>query len=143
MPLHPEIAAHLAAGAALGLPPLRAMSAVDARTRADAEERVAGAAVRSTEMISIPVDGGTIAARVYRPLGADGVLPAIVYIHGGGWVLGSNLAFLTELLRNRLKAGLLRQLQQALHLFERAGLIAAPRYAEGAIRLTYFVIPSA
>lgn len=89
MPLHPEIAAHLAAGAALGLPPLRAMSAVDARARADAEERVAGAEVKSTEMVSIPVEGGTIGARIYRPLGADGVLPAIVYIHGGGWVLCS------------------------------------------------------
>jgi acetyl esterase len=89
MPLHPEIAAHLAVGAALGLPPLRAMSAQDARARADAEPRVAGAAVKSTEMVSIPVEGGTIAARVYRPLGADGVLPAIVYIHGGGWVLCS------------------------------------------------------
>jgi len=89
MPLHPEIAAHLAAGAALGLPPLRAMSAQDARARADAEERVAGAAVKSTEMISIPVEGSTIGARVYRPLGGNGVLPAIVYIHGGGWVLCS------------------------------------------------------
>lgn len=31
---------------------------------------------------------GSVNIRVVRPAGATGVLPAIIYIHGGGWVLG-------------------------------------------------------
>jgi len=36
----------------------------------------------------VPGADGPIDARIYRPLGADGVLPALVYAHGGGFVLG-------------------------------------------------------
>lgn len=32
--------------------------------------------------------GGELALRVYRPLGLTGTPPAIVYLHGGGWVVG-------------------------------------------------------
>jgi acetyl esterase len=34
--------------------------------------------------------GGTIPVRVYRPVGAaaDALLPALVFFHGGGWVIG-------------------------------------------------------
>ncbi|MGE0004434.1 MAG: alpha/beta hydrolase [Parvibaculaceae bacterium] len=32
--------------------------------------------------------GGRTSIRVVRPAGATGTLPAVVYIHGGGWVLG-------------------------------------------------------
>ena len=35
----------------------------------------------------VRVDGGEITVRAFRPL--EGVLPAIVYFHGGGWLLGS------------------------------------------------------
>jgi acetyl esterase len=31
---------------------------------------------------------GAIPLRLYRPLGAAGFLPALVYYHGGGWVIG-------------------------------------------------------
>jgi acetyl esterase len=31
---------------------------------------------------------GSVNIRVIRPAGAAGVLPAIIYMHGGGWVLG-------------------------------------------------------
>jgi len=31
---------------------------------------------------------GSTSIRVIRPAGATGVLPAIIYMHGGGWVLG-------------------------------------------------------
>lgn len=41
-----------------------------------------------TEDLQIPRrDGGTIAVRVYRPE-ITGTLPAVLYIHGGGFVLG-------------------------------------------------------
>ncbi|MEM8695990.1 MAG: alpha/beta hydrolase [Pseudomonadota bacterium] len=41
------------------------------------------------EDMSIPVEGGEIAARFYLPENADRTPPAITYLHGGGWVLGT------------------------------------------------------
>jgi acetyl esterase/lipase len=35
----------------------------------------------------IPVQGGTVHARIYTPRGADSSFPIIVYYHGGGWVI--------------------------------------------------------
>ena len=40
------------------------------------------------ETLSIPGPGGAIACRLYRPTQAR-LLPALVYLHGGGWILGS------------------------------------------------------
>ena len=39
------------------------------------------------ENISIPGPAGPIPARIYAP--REGILPVIIYYHGGGWVLGS------------------------------------------------------
>lgn len=36
----------------------------------------------------VDVDDGSIRLRLYRPRGLDGLAPAIVFFHGGGWVLG-------------------------------------------------------
>jgi len=42
------------------------------------------------DALEIPVDGATIAARAYTPEGlAEDGAPALVYFHGGGWVVGS------------------------------------------------------
>jgi acetyl esterase len=46
-----------------------------------------GEEVHATRELRIPVDGGELAARLHHP--ADGPLPAVVYLHGGGWLLGS------------------------------------------------------
>lgn len=35
----------------------------------------------------IPVQGGTVHARIYTPRSADSSHPVIVYYHGGGWVI--------------------------------------------------------
>jgi len=32
---------------------------------------------------------GQVSVRIYRPKGAQGPLPVVMYFHGGGWVLGS------------------------------------------------------
>ena len=32
---------------------------------------------------------GEVSVRIYRPKGAKGPLPVVMYFHGGGWVLGS------------------------------------------------------
>jgi acetyl esterase/lipase len=38
--------------------------------------------------ITVPADVGDVPVRIVRPPGAGGSLPAILYMHGGGWVLG-------------------------------------------------------
>lgn len=35
----------------------------------------------------IPVQGGTVHARIYTPRNEDSIHPVIVYFHGGGWVI--------------------------------------------------------
>ena len=39
--------------------------------------------------ITVPAKAGDVRVRIIRPPDADGTLPVILYMHGGGWVLGS------------------------------------------------------
>src|SRR3954464_7565897 len=39
--------------------------------------------------ITVPADVGDVRVRIVRPQGAEGTLPVILYMHGGGWVLGN------------------------------------------------------
>ena len=39
--------------------------------------------------IVVPADVGDVRVRIVRPYDAAGTLPAILYMHGGGWVLGN------------------------------------------------------
>src|SRR4051812_17999018 len=39
--------------------------------------------------ITIPADVGDVRVRIVRPPDALGTLPVILYMHGGGWVLGN------------------------------------------------------
>src|SRR3954471_7552354 len=39
--------------------------------------------------ITVPADVGEVRVRIVRPPGAGGTLPVILYMHGGGWVLGT------------------------------------------------------
>jgi acetyl esterase len=41
------------------------------------------------EWITVPSPVGDVRVRIIRPKGADGMLPVIVYMHGGGWILGN------------------------------------------------------
>ena len=41
------------------------------------------------EWITVPADVGDARVRLIRPQGATGELPVILYMHGGGWVLGN------------------------------------------------------
>ena len=41
------------------------------------------------EWVSVPSSFGDVRVRIVKPQGAQGSLPAIVYMHGGGWVLGN------------------------------------------------------
>src|SRR6201986_4159559 len=40
--------------------------------------------------LTVPAaDAGDVRVRIVRPAGAEGTLPVILYMHGGGWVLGN------------------------------------------------------
>ncbi|WP_405966259.1 alpha/beta hydrolase [Streptomyces sp. NBC_00015] len=39
--------------------------------------------------ITLPVGVGDVRVRIVKPAGATGVLPVILYVHGGGWILGN------------------------------------------------------
>lgn len=39
--------------------------------------------------ITVPAEVGDVRVRIVRPAGATGALPVILYVHGGGWVLGN------------------------------------------------------
>ena len=41
------------------------------------------------EWITVPASVGDVRVRIVRPRGATGTLPAVLYMHGGGWVLGN------------------------------------------------------
>jgi acetyl esterase len=39
--------------------------------------------------ITVPASVGDVQVRIVKPVGAAGPLPTILYVHGGGWVLGN------------------------------------------------------
>ena len=41
------------------------------------------------EWITVPSPAGQVRVRIIKPPGATGLLPVIVYMHGGGWILGN------------------------------------------------------
>jgi acetyl esterase len=72
-------------------PPAHEVPVDQARAGHEAEtERMSGPGepVAQVRDLRIESPGGPIRARLYRPEG-DGRLPLLVYLHGGGWMLGS------------------------------------------------------
>jgi len=39
--------------------------------------------------ITVKAKVGDVAVRLVKPVGATGVLPTVLYVHGGGWILGN------------------------------------------------------
>ncbi|GAA3541645.1 alpha/beta hydrolase [Kribbella ginsengisoli] len=39
--------------------------------------------------ITVPAEAGDVKVRIVKPVDAAGMLPAVLYMHGGGWVLGN------------------------------------------------------
>jgi acetyl esterase/lipase len=39
--------------------------------------------------ITVPADVGDVRVRILKPVGVTGALPTILYMHGGGWILGN------------------------------------------------------
>jgi acetyl esterase len=90
MPLDPQAKALLDQRAALGGPPLHAMTPTQARADIEASiDRVTPReAVAAVEDLEIAGPHGPIPARIYTPKGA-GPFPILLYFHGGGWVVCS------------------------------------------------------
>jgi len=93
MPLHPQLAALLERAAKSPLPPYYEVpAAVARRLYRDTREALAPdpPAIESSYLLLAPGPAGPVPLRAYRPKGAgkDEVLPALVYCHGGGWVIG-------------------------------------------------------
>ena len=91
MPLDPQARFVLDQFAAQGGPPLHELTPVEARAAFESlRSPVPGEPVEHIEQCRVPgPDGGAIAARLYGPAGAARPGPALVYFHGGGWVIGS------------------------------------------------------
>lgn len=88
--IHPQVAAHLAQLAALDAPPLDVLTPQQVRAGFGMQLQMTVGAAKPLPVVrdvSIPGTGGPIKARLYRPT-ADGVLPGLVFFHGGGWVIG-------------------------------------------------------
>jgi acetyl esterase len=75
-----------------GQPPLESLTVAEARAgmaqRVDLLKPFAPAGVATTDL-AVATPAGPLPLRVYRPEGVEGLLPVVVWLHGGGWVLGS------------------------------------------------------
>ena len=88
MPLLPEYARYLRELASLGSPQIWEVPLEHARaTYRQMRPRNSGLAVSDVRECSVPVQGDDITVRVYTPNG-ELPQPALVYCHGGGWVIG-------------------------------------------------------
>ena len=90
MAVHPEAQQLLDALAEAQLPPFEEMTVPSARAAAHGFRDMQGEPVEmgSVHDRAVPGPEGDIPVRVYTPAGT-GPLPAIVYFHGGGWVIGN------------------------------------------------------
>lgn len=41
------------------------------------------------EWVTVPAEVGDVRVRILKPVGSQGILPVILYVHGGGWILGN------------------------------------------------------
>jgi acetyl esterase len=55
----------------------------------DAQAAPAGMLPVDEEWVTVPAEVGDVPVRIVRPQGATGALPVVLYMHGGGWVLGN------------------------------------------------------
>jgi acetyl esterase/lipase len=68
--------------------PLEQLSPADARNVLIGAQKGAKLAPADVSEKIITVDGKPLKLTIVRPAGAKGVLPAFMFFHGGGWILG-------------------------------------------------------
>jgi acetyl esterase len=73
-----------------GAPPIYTLSPADARSvLVQVQAMPIGKPSAKIEDFAFPVGPtGSVPVRIVRPAGTADVLPAVIYIHGGGWILG-------------------------------------------------------
>jgi acetyl esterase/lipase len=85
-PAAAAVAAYLSDG-----PPLYELPL--AETRKAIDDAQAGGAVPMPDVeetwVTVPADAGDVQALIIKPRGAGTRLPAVLYMHGGGWIFGS------------------------------------------------------
>jgi acetyl esterase len=89
--LHPEVRALLEMMDAQGAPPLETQDPVEARNSRLEPMKLLGGQPDQLERVEdlfIPSPCGDIPARLYAG-GRDGIRPALIYFHGGGFVFGN------------------------------------------------------
>lgn len=74
--------------AAAGGPPLESLSPEEARSVLVEAQKGATLPPAKVEEKTIRVDGKALTLTIVRPEDARGVLPAFMFFHGGGWILG-------------------------------------------------------
>jgi acetyl esterase len=85
-------------------PPLGGVSIADARKAAeDAQSAPIPMPDIDEAWVALPSGFGDFEVRIVRPRGSAGLLPVILYLHGGGWILGSWITH--DLLTRRLAVG--------------------------------------
>lgn len=87
---HPDVVAVTERFTAAGVPTYDTLTVPAARAQLEAVTKLQSRPepVSVVEDILLEGPAGALPARVYRP-SADHQLPLVVYLHGGGWVLGS------------------------------------------------------
>jgi acetyl esterase/lipase len=68
--------------------PMETLSPADARQVLVGAQKGAKLPPADVSEKTITVDGKQIGLNIVRPVGAKGVLPAFIFVHGGGWILG-------------------------------------------------------
>lgn len=91
--LHPDAEKLLELIRAAGRPPFETLSPAEARQAYSASRAVLQPPpdeVAEVRDVSIPGPAGPLTLRLYRGMGASDAraLPCLLYLHGGGWVLG-------------------------------------------------------
>ena len=89
MSLDPQARALLDQANAMGMPPLHTMSVPEARASLAAMASLQGEPQSVAKIVNrqAPGPAGDVPVRLYTPAG-QAPFPALVYYHGGGWVLG-------------------------------------------------------
>ncbi|MFN8535232.1 MAG: alpha/beta hydrolase fold domain-containing protein [Dehalococcoidia bacterium] len=104
MPVHPQVQALIEVAAAA--PPVWELPPEEARRLARERDALTARTVpplAREEDLAIPGPAGTILGRLYDPAPADR-LPLLVYLHGGGWVVGDRLSNAAMLRRLAVEA---------------------------------------
>jgi acetyl esterase len=85
-------------------PPLAGASLADVRAAAEAaQSRPIPMPAVNESWVTVSSDYGDVRVRLVRPPDTIGSLPVVLYLHGGGWIMGSSVTH--DLLTRRLAIG--------------------------------------